>query len=98
MHVRSTEINQVQTAGKATAMKGHGNTPEIPRFARNDRKRERNGSSTLERRILVSESDTHGNEEFPKKEVETLWAPWRVQYFEGTARPRFSSNGGACER
>src|SRR5439155_25694532 len=21
-------------------------------------------------------------EEFPKKELETLWAPWRVEYFE----------------
>src|SRR5678809_914579 len=28
------------------------------------------------------------NEEFPKKEVETLWAPWRVQYFEKEPRDR----------
>ena len=27
-------------------------------------------------------------EEFPKKEVETLWAPWRVQYFEKEPRDR----------
>jgi len=25
-------------------------------------------------------------EEFPKKELETLWAPWRVQYFEKEPR------------
>jgi ATP adenylyltransferase len=28
------------------------------------------------------------NDEFPKKEVETLWAPWRVQYFEKEPRDR----------
>ena len=28
------------------------------------------------------------NEEFPKKEVETLWAPWRVEYFEKEPRDR----------
>jgi ATP adenylyltransferase len=27
-------------------------------------------------------------EEFPKKEVETLWAPWRVEYFEKEPRDR----------
>ena len=27
-------------------------------------------------------------EEFPKEEVETLWAPWRVQYFEKEPRDR----------
>src|SRR5499427_6097069 len=26
------------------------------------------------------------NEEFPKKELETLWAPWRVEYFEKEPR------------
>src|SRR5712672_3839493 len=26
------------------------------------------------------------NDEFPKKEVETLWAPWRVEYFEKEPR------------
>ena len=26
------------------------------------------------------------NEEFPKREVETLWAPWRVEYFEKQPR------------
>src|SRR3989475_12085739 len=25
-------------------------------------------------------------EEFPKKELETLWAPWRVEYFEKEPR------------
>ena len=25
-------------------------------------------------------------EEFPKKEIETLWAPWRVEYFEKEPR------------
>ena len=28
------------------------------------------------------------NDEYPKKEVETLWAPWRVQYFEKEPRDR----------
>jgi ATP adenylyltransferase len=28
------------------------------------------------------------NEEFPKKEMETLWAPWRVEYFEKEPRDR----------
>lgn len=28
------------------------------------------------------------NEEFPKKEMETLWAPWRVEYFENEPRDR----------
>src|SRR5690242_7626408 len=28
------------------------------------------------------------NDEFPKREVETLWAPWRVQYFEKEPRDR----------
>src|SRR5207244_12042552 len=27
-------------------------------------------------------------EEFPKKELETLWAPWRVEYFEKEPRDR----------
>src|ERR1043165_6814583 len=27
-------------------------------------------------------------EEFPQKEVETLWAPWRVEYFEKEPRDR----------
>src|SRR5437879_13214121 len=27
-------------------------------------------------------------DEFPKKEVETLWAPWRVDYFEKEPRDR----------
>ena len=28
------------------------------------------------------------NKEFPKKELETLWAPWRVEYFEKEPRDR----------
>ena len=28
------------------------------------------------------------NEEFQKKEMETLWAPWRVEYFEKEPRDR----------
>src|ERR1700756_5170848 len=28
------------------------------------------------------------NEEFPKKELDTLWAPWRVEYFEKEPRDR----------
>jgi ATP adenylyltransferase len=28
------------------------------------------------------------NDEFPKKEMETLWAPWRVEYFEKEPRDR----------
>src|SRR5213594_1131790 len=28
------------------------------------------------------------SEEFPKKELETLWAPWRVEYFEKEPRDR----------
>jgi ATP adenylyltransferase len=28
------------------------------------------------------------NEEFPKNEMETLWAPWRVEYFEKEPRDR----------
>jgi len=27
-------------------------------------------------------------EEFQKKELETLWAPWRVEYFEKEPRDR----------
>ena len=27
-------------------------------------------------------------EEFPRKELETLWAPWRVEYFEKEPRNR----------
>src|SRR5437879_11063118 len=27
-------------------------------------------------------------DEFPKKEVETLWAPWRIEYFEKEPRDR----------
>ena len=37
--------------------------------------------------------------EFPKKELETLWAPWRVEYFEKEPRDsQFSFRGGASER
>jgi ATP adenylyltransferase len=28
-------------------------------------------------------------EEFPKSEIETLWAPWRVEYFEKERDPKF---------
>jgi ATP adenylyltransferase len=28
------------------------------------------------------------NEEFPKRAIETLWAPWRVEYFEKESRER----------
>src|SRR4029450_3665716 len=45
-----------------------------------------NARSTLERRILVSVAIRMSNEEFPKKEMETLWAPWRVEYFEKEPR------------
>src|SRR5207244_10406575 len=31
---------------------------------------------------------TMSMEEFPKKELETLWAPWRVEYFEEEPRDR----------
>jgi hypothetical protein len=40
-------------------------------------KERRNARSTLERRILVSGNETHVDEKFPKKELETLWAPRR---------------------
>jgi ATP adenylyltransferase len=34
-------------------------------------------------------------DEFPKREVETLWAPWRVEYFEKEARnPKFLEEAG----
>ena len=29
--------------------------------------------------------------EFPKAELETLWAPWRFEYFEKSGRPDFLS-------
>jgi ATP adenylyltransferase len=35
------------------------------------------------------------NEEFPKKELETLWAPWRVEYFEKEPRDRDFLEAGA---
>src|SRR5437868_9742087 len=28
------------------------------------------------------------NEQFPKRELETLWAPWRIEYFEKEPRDR----------
>ena len=42
----------------------------------------------MERRILVSRAIRMSNHEFPKKEVETLWAPWRIEYFEKEPRDR----------
>jgi hypothetical protein len=39
-----------------------------------DRKEKRNAGSTLKRGILVSGNETHVDEKFPKKELETLWA------------------------
>ena len=50
--------------------------------------RNENADSTLKRRILVSVAIRMSNEEFPKKEMETLWAPWRVEYFEKEPRDR----------
>jgi ATP adenylyltransferase len=47
-----------------------------------------NARSTLKRGILVSGTQRMSNDEFPKKEVETLWAPWRVEYFEKESRDR----------
>jgi ATP adenylyltransferase len=36
-------------------------------------------------------------EEFPKKELETLWAPWRVEYFEKEPRnPNFLSEAATA--
>ena len=51
---------------------------------------QRNGNarSTLERRILGSVGLRMANDEFPKNAVETLWAPWRVEYFEKEPRDR----------
>src|SRR6516164_6700671 len=43
-------------------------------------------SSTFSRGLLVSRLWQMSNEEFPKKQIETLWAPWRVEYF--TKEPR----------
>jgi ATP adenylyltransferase len=69
-------------------------------FARNDRiEPNGNADSTLPSINLLSESGklsasptesdpAMSNDEFPKKEVETLWAPWRVQYFEKEPRDR----------
>src|SRR5262249_60762850 len=51
-------------------------------------KQVRNACSTLERSILLSMAIGMSNEEFPKKEMETLWAPWRVEYFEKEPRDR----------
>ena len=48
----------------------------------------RNARSTLDRRILVSVATRMSNKQFPKKELETLWAPWRVEYFEKEPRDR----------
>jgi ATP adenylyltransferase len=48
----------------------------------------RNACSTLERTILLSVAISMSNEEFPQKEMETLWAPWRVEYFEKEPRDR----------
>src|SRR5204862_2836636 len=60
--------------------------------ARNDNRRDRNGCSTFRRanllspkRKLTASLKKNGSEmsaEFPKKEMETLWCPWRVEYFE----------------
>src|ERR1700736_6607240 len=33
--------------------------------------------------------------EFPKAEIETLWAPWRVEYFEKEPRDREFLSGAA---
>ena len=58
-------------------------------------KEKRNGSSTLERRILVSVSDTHGQRRISKEgSRNALGSVARAVFREGTARPRFSSNGG----
>jgi ATP adenylyltransferase len=48
-----------------------------------------NACSTLQRLVsrLIYPSAMSGNE-FPKKELETLWAPWRVEYFEKEPRDR----------
>src|SRR5437016_2118276 len=34
-------------------------------------------------------------EQFPKKEIETLWAPWRVEYFEKEPRDMEFLTAGA---
>jgi hypothetical protein len=46
----------------------------------------RNAGSTLKLRILVFNGGNMSKEEFQKKELETLWAPWRVEYFEKEPR------------
>jgi ATP adenylyltransferase len=54
-----------------------------------------NADSTFRRVNLLSrkgswqlplQESQMATEEFPKKELETLWAPWRVQYFEKEPR------------
>src|SRR5438045_9398478 len=52
------------------------------------RKERRNARSTLKRGILASGTQRMSKEEFPNKEVETLWAPWRVEYFQREPRGR----------
>src|SRR5467141_4610812 len=56
--------------------------------ARFGQPRNGNARSTLDRRILVSVAIRMSNEEFPTKELETLWAPWRVEYFKKEPRDR----------
>src|SRR5438045_6257954 len=53
------------------------------------RKERRNARSTLKRGILASGTQHMSKDEFPNKEVETLWAPWRVEYFQKEPRDRY---------
>jgi ATP adenylyltransferase len=68
-------------------------------FAPSDTEKYRNAGSTLQRMKLRSRngkfelpysgSDSGmAKDEFPKKELDTLWAPWRVEYFEKEPRDR----------
>src|SRR5260370_41530049 len=62
-------------------------------------KERRNARSTLERRILVSVGDTHVQRRIPKERNGNALGPVARRVLrEGTARPRFSGNGGTCER
>src|ERR1043166_5983217 len=62
-------------------------------------KERRNARSTLQRRILVSVGDTHVQRRISKEgSGNTLGPVARRVLREGTARPRFSGDGGASER
>src|SRR5512132_931008 len=94
------ESSKCKLRDQAIPMKGQGAAPENSSTSLGmTGKERRNARSTLQRRILVSVGDTHVQRRISKEGSRNALGPVARRVLrEGTARPRFSGNGGTCER